>query len=251
MPRQIDFEGRVAAITGATRGIGAASAEALAGAGASLILNARDAASLETMADALRRRHGGAVHVHPGDIADPATSQGLAKLAFSQFRRLDVLVGNAGILRDGVIGMIREGDMDETLDTNLRGVLHGIQACARVMQRGGGGSIVNVSSIIGREGNRGQMVYAASKAGVIGATLAAAKELAPQGIRVNAVAPGYIDTPMIEGIPEDIHAERLASIGMGRIGTADDVADAILFLASDLSRYVTGQVIGVDGGMVI
>jgi 3-oxoacyl-[acyl-carrier protein] reductase len=186
-----------------------------------------------------------------GDVADPAISFELAKLAFSKHRRLDVWVNNAGVLVDGLIGMVPPKDIDQTLGTNLAGVIHGTQAALRVMSRGQSGSIINMTSIIGRFGNVGQLVYGASKAGVIGATLSAAKELAPKGIRVNAIAPGFIRTDMVAALPPEKFKERVASIRMGRIGEPEDIADTALFLASDLSRYITGQVIGVDGGMAI
>ncbi len=166
-------------------------------------------------------------------------------------RRLDILVNNAGILRDALIGMISDAEINDVLRTNLIGAIQVTQAAARLMARGKNASIINISSIIGVRGNRGQLIYAASKAGLIGATLSAAKELAPQGVRVNAVAPGYIQTTMIANVPADIHAQRVASIGVGRVGDPQDVANLVLFLASDLSSYITGQVIGVDGGMVI
>lgn len=248
----IDLSGRVAIVTGSSRGIGAAIAENLAGHGASVILNGlRDGDHLLNQAETMAGKYGVDVKAVAGDISDADVAQKLVKEAFSSFRRLDIMVNNAGVLRDGVVGMIQQDEIDETLNVNLRGVLNGIQASARLMQRNKSGSIINISSIIGRVGNKGQLVYSASKAGVIGATMSAAKELAPYGIRVNSIAPGYIETDMIGQIPPDIHQERLDSIGMQKIGKPEDVADATLFFASDLSRYVTGQILGVDGGMLI
>ena len=147
--------------------------------------------------------------------------------------------------------MVPEKDIDDSIGINLVGVLHGVQSAARLMKRGGGGSIINISSIIGRVGNKGQMVYAASKAGVIGATLSASKELAASNIRVNAIAPGFIETDMVKQLPKAKYDERIASIAMRRIGSPGDIAKSALFLGSDLSTYVTGQVLGVDGGMLV
>lgn len=248
----LDLSGRVAIVTGASRGIGYGIASTLAAHGADLILGARrDAESLDSIARQLADTHGVMVLSQIGDMAHPATSAALVKMAFAERKRLDIFVNNAGVLLDGIIGMVPQKDIDATIGINLSGVLHGIQAAARLMSRGDGGSIINMASIIGRFGNVGQLAYGASKAGVIGATLSAAKELAPKNIRVNAVAPGFIETDMVRQIPADKYEERMRSIGMGRIGTPQDIADTVLFLASDLSRYVTGQVIGVDGGMVI
>ncbi|GAY17471.1 SDR family NAD(P)-dependent oxidoreductase [Mycobacterium sp. shizuoka-1] len=252
MSERFGLTGRVGVVTGAARGIGAAVAATLAAEGMDLILNDHgDPDRLDLCAQEIRTAFGVAVQTHQGDIAEPATSAELSKRAFTSHRRLDVWVNNAGVLLDGLIGMIPPADIDRVVGVNLLGVLHGTQQAARLMTRGGGGSIVNVSSITGRFGNKGQLVYGAAKAGVIGATLSAAKELAPNNIRVNAVAPGLIETDMAAQLPAAGFAERMASIGMNRIGTPRDVADCVLFLASDLSRYVTGQVIGVDGAMVI
>ena len=249
MSDELSLAGRVAVVTGASRGIGAAIADNLAAHGASLILSAfSNHAVLEQTRDEIVSRHGVTVDLVIGDIADPATSAALAKLAFSKYRRLDIWVNNAGVLLDG---MISDADIQATLGTNLAGVLHGTQAAARLMQRAKSGSIINIASIIGRFGNSGQLAYGASKAGVIGATMSAAKELAPSNIRVNAIAPGFIDTDMVRQLPEAKFAERMKSISMNRIGTPQDIANAALFLASDLSTYVTGQTLGVDGGMVI
>lgn len=164
-------------------------------------------------------------------------------------KRLDGLVNNAGVLRDALLGMITGAQLEEVMRTNAFAPIHLLQYGARMMLRQRSGSIVNVASIIGRTGNEGQVVYAASKAAVIGATKAAARELAPANIRVNAVAPGVIDTKMISAIPPQKLEALRGDIKMGRIGTAEEVADVIVFLLSDRSRYVTGQVIGVDGGM--
>jgi 3-oxoacyl-[acyl-carrier protein] reductase len=252
MSSRLDLSGRVGVVTGASRGIGAAIAETLAGQGMNLVLcSSSDGTRLDECSARIVQNCGVLVDCLRGDVADPAISFELAKLAFSKHRRLDVWVNNAGVLVDGLIGMVPPKDIDQTLGTNLAGVIHGTQAAVRVMSRGQSGSIINMTSIIGRFGNVGQLVYGASKAGVIGATLSAAKELAPKGIRVNAIAPGFIRTDMVAALPPEKFTERVASIRMGRIGEPEDIADTVLFLASDLSRYVTGQVIGVDGGMAI
>jgi 3-oxoacyl-[acyl-carrier protein] reductase len=240
-----DLTGRVALVTGASRGIGLAAARRLADQGASVVLVARQIG--EPVLDMFDPER---LLLIEGDVGVADFSQAAVKQVFSRYRRLDILVNNAGIMRPAVTGMISDADIHESLQTNVAGVVHFTQAAARLMARTGG-SIVNLSSIVGVRGVAGQLVYAASKAGVIGATLAAAKELARHNIRVNAVAPGFIETALTEGLSPEIKAETLRSIGLARPGTAEEVADVILFLASDLSRYVTGQVIGVDGGMVI
>ena len=252
MPDQLNLDGRIGVVTGSTRGIGAAIAQVLASKGMNLILTGRTSPErLEDSAQAIVQTYDVQVQTYIGDFAEPETAAAVAKLAFSKYRRLDLWVNNAGILVDGLVGMIPAGEIDRTIAVNLSGVLHGIQQAARLMTRCGGGSIVNLASIIGRYGNAGQLVYGASKAGVIGATLSAAKELAPKNIRVNAVAPGFIATDMVAQLPPEKYQERLDSIAMGRIGRPEEVADTVLYLASDLSQYVTGQIIGVDGGMVV
>lgn len=185
------------------------------------------------------------------DVREPNAVRSLYREVFSAFGRLDVLVNNAGVLKDALIGMVSDDVLEDTFRINTFGAIHHLQAASRLMQRSGGGSIINMTSIIGVVGNEGQIAYGSSKAALIGLTKSAAKELAPRGVRVNAVAPGFIDTDMSRSLPADKYADRVASIKMGRVGTPEDVADVVLFLASDLSRYVTGQVIGVDGGMVI
>ena len=240
-----DLSGKVALVTGSGRGIGRATARALRDAGADVWVNVRSAEAAELA----EQEFPGRVLVF--DVADPAAVRAGFVRIQGAAKRLDILVNNAGILRDSVIEMAGVDMIDEVLRVNLRSVVVCSQYGVRLMARGGGGSIVNVASIIGRFGNAGQVVYGASKAGVIGATLSLSKEVAARNIRVNAVAPGVIDTDMIAGLPPEKRETLLAGIGMGRVGSAQDVASVCLFLASDAAAYVTGQVIGVDGGLVI
>lgn len=238
-------------ITGATRGIGLAIAERFAAEGASLYLNGRDGPRVSQLAERLSREFGVACAPLPFDVADPEAVKAAFRELFVQTKVLDVLVNNAGILDDALIGMVTSAQIERTFASNSFSVLYCSQYAARMMQRNGGGSIINLSSIIGRVGNAGQAVYGGSKAAVIGMTQSLAKELAIQQIRVNAIAPGFIDTDMAHSLSEEKFQQRLDSIAMGRIGSADEVAKVALFLASDLSSYVTGQVLGVDGGMLI
>ena len=248
----IDLTERVAVVTGASRGIGLATAKLLLAAGCSVVLNSRgESAEAELVFAQLEASSSGRTSVVYGSVGDPATAAEIGKHVQSRYKRLDILVNNAGILRDRLIGMIPDAEMEEVFDVNVFGVLRMTQLAARFMTRRKSGSIINLASVIGRRGNVGQFVYGASKSAVIGATLSAAKELAPSNIRVNAVAPGLIDTEMTRGLPEDKRRKLEASIGMGRAGSAEDVARTILFLASDLSAYVTGQIIGVDGGIIL
>lgn len=249
----VSLAGKVAFVTGSARGIGWAIARQLAEAGASLAINGRsDEAALEGRARELRERYGTAVLSLFGDVSDAETTKGFYVRIFQTFRRLDVLVNNAGILKDGLIGMIDDRTIDALLRTNVTAVVRHVQAAARLIGRNpDGGSIVNLASIVGTHGHPGQMAYGATKAAVVGVTLSAAKELAPKKVRVNAIAPGLIDTDMIRAIKPDKLAQLERAIGMGRKGTPGDVARVALFLASDLSSYVSGQVIGVDGAMVM
>jgi 3-oxoacyl-[acyl-carrier protein] reductase len=249
---QIDLGGRVAFVSGAARGIGYATVKRLLEAGCSVVANVRamDDETRIALAALEDIRPGGLIVVE-GSISESETVKRAAKVVLERFKRLDVLVNNAGILRDNLIGMISDDEMDLVLRTNVIGMLKTTQSLARIMLRGRGGSIINLASIIGRRGNSGQLVYGASKAAVIGLTLSASKELAPRGVRVNAIAPGFIETRMTSNLPDASRQKLVDQIAMGRPGTAEDVADVALFLASDLSRYVTGQVIGVDGGLVL
>ncbi len=246
------IDGKVALVTGSTRGIGWAAAQALAANGAKVVVNGHSSAEL------LNQRVKELNEINPDcasgmlfDVADFEKSADAYKQIFNQFKRLDILVNNAGVLGDALLGMISQNLIKDTFAVNACAPLWHLQNAARLMGRNKSGSIINVSSIIGVRGNVGQSVYAASKASLVGLTLAAAKELAPQNIRVNAITPGFIDTDMARSIPEEKFNERLGSIAMKRIGQPEEVAKVILFLASDMSSYVTGQVLGVDGGFLI
>jgi 3-oxoacyl-[acyl-carrier protein] reductase len=247
----LDLSGRVAFVTGSTRGIGWATAQRLAEHGADVVVaGASGAEAARLRAKELAEAHGVRALGLQCDSREPAQITAAYRAVRSEFGRLDVLVNSAGVLDDALIGMISDEALENTFAVNALGPTRHLQAAVRLMRKTGG-SIVNISSIIGVVGNEGQAVYAASKAALIGLTRAAAKELAPTGIRVNAVAPGFIDTDMTRALPEETFQRRVESIKSGRVGTPDDIARAVLFLASDLSSYVTGTVLGVDGGMLI
>ena len=245
------LRGKRVLITGAGRGIGLAIAHQFAAQGAELWLGGRDESTMRRIATELNSEFGVPCQPLCFDVADPQAVKQAFQQLFTQTRQLDALVNNAGVLEDALLGMVNQAQLEKTFSHNTFSVIYCSQYAARLMQRSGGGSIINVASLMGRVGAAGLSGYAGSKAAVIGITHSLAKELAASQIRVNAIAPGFIDTDMAHTIPDEKFAERVASIAMGRIGTPDEVASVALFLASDLSRYVTGQVIGVDGGMLI
>ena len=246
------LQDKVAFVTGSTRGIGLAVAEIFLEHGATVILNGHSSEDLlQERVASLNERFPGKCSGLSGDIGQSQVVRDIYRQIYNQHKRLDILVNNAGVLHDALLGMIPDQLIDDTLSVNVRGALLNLQAAARLMGRNKSGAIVNVSSIIGLRGHVGQVVYAASKAAVVGMTLSASKELAPANIRVNAVAPGYIDTDMTRQLPPAKQADLLGRIGLGRPGTPRDVAQAILFLVSPQAAYITGQVLAVDGGIAL
>ena len=241
-----DLSGRVALVTGGTRGIGLATAKALAEAGATVVLTGRDEERAKEAAAAAGAAAGLAL-----DVTDAKAVSTLVRGVAKEHGKLDIVVANAGIMEDALLGMIKEDLVDTTLSTNVAGTLHTVQAAARAMMRKKTGAIVVLASIVGEYGSAGQTVYAASKAAVANIARSAAKELGRSGIRVNAVAPGVIETDLTAGLAEEAKAENVARTPLGRLGSAEDVAKAIRFLVSDEAAFVTGQVLGVDGGLVL
>lgn len=241
---------QVAVVTGAGRGIGRAIALRFAAAGADVVCVSRTAENAQKVADEVRALGRKAWPVAL-DVADAAAVAGGAEKILADCGRVDVLVNNAGITRDGLLMRMSEADWDTVLNTNLRGAFLMTRALHRPMLRQRSGRIINIASVVGLMGNAGQCNYAASKAGLIGFTRAAAREFASRGVTVNAIAPGFIETDMTAAVNETVRAELLKRIPLGRFGRAEEVAAAALFLAGPSGAYITGQVLVVDGGMVM
>jgi 3-oxoacyl-[acyl-carrier protein] reductase len=244
---KIDLSGKSALVTGSTRGIGRAIAETLAGAGARVAVVGRDAARAEEVAAAI----GGGAAGFSCDVADIASVTALVENVEKAFGKIDILVNNAGLTRDNILFRLKDDDWDAVLDANLRGAFVAIRAASRGMMKRRWGRIINIASVVGITGNKGQANYAASKAGLIGLTKSVAKELASRNILINAVAPGFIETDMTAAMTNEARTALAGQIPLERLGTPSDIAAAVTFLASEHASYITGQVLVVDGGLVM
>jgi 3-oxoacyl-[acyl-carrier protein] reductase len=243
----IDLAGRTALVTGSTRGIGRAIAEVLTAAGARVAIVGRDQARAAEVAAAV----GGRAEGFACDVGDPASIVALVESVEQAYGQIDVLVNNAGLTRDNILFRIKDDDWDAVLDANLRGAFVAIRAASRGMIKRRWGRIVNIASVVGITGNKGQANYAASKAGLIGLTKSVAKELGSRNVLVNAVAPGFIETDMTAAMTPDARAALAGQIPLERLGSPRDVAGVVAFLASEHAAYITGQTLVVDGGMVM
>ena len=244
---QIDLTGRVALVTGSTRGIGRSIAETLAGCGARVAIVGRDAGKAAEVAAQISPEARG----FACDVADVASVTALIAAVETEFGSLDILVNNAGLTRDNIMLRLKDDDWDAVIDANLRGAFASIRAATRGMMKRRWGRIINISSVVGLVGNKGQSNYAASKAGLIGLTKSVAKEFASRNILANAIAPGFIETDMTNAMTAEARAALTGTIPLERLGTPRDIAGMVAFLASDYGAYITGQVLVIDGGMVM
>lgn len=245
------LNGKIAVVTGASRGIGRAIATKLAKLGATVIINYNGSAEKAEEVKQKIIADGGRAEIMQCNVADYDSCEAFFKEIIHQFKRIDIMVNNAGITKDGLMMRMSEEDFTSVIDVNLKGTFHGIRFASRQMMKQRSGRIINMSSVVGISGNAGQVNYAASKAGVIGMTKSAAKELASRNITVNAIAPGFIETDMTSVLSEKVIEETMKQIPLGRLGSAEDIAETAAFLASDAAAYITGQVISVDGGMAM
>lgn len=245
------LDGKIAVVTGASRGIGKAIALKLASLGASVVVNYNGSEERALQVKAEIEEQGTKASVYQCDVSDFESCETFIQDIIKEYGRIDILVNNAGITKDGLLMKISEEDFDKVLDTNLKGTFNTVRFVSRQMLKQKSGRIINMSSVVGVSGNAGQANYAASKAGVIGLTKSAARELASRGITVNAIAPGFIETDMTEVLSDKVKEACVGQIPLGKFGKPEDVANLAAFLASDEAGYITGQVIHVDGGMVI
>ena len=245
------LQGKTALVTGASRGIGKAIALKLAAAGANVVVNYRSSIDAVKEVVAEIEALGAKALAVQGDVSDFAAVEKLMEEVVAHFGSIDILVNNAGITKDTLLLRMKEEDFDTVIDINLKGAFNCIKHASKYMLKQKSGKIINISSVIGQVGNAGQMNYAASKAGILGMTKSAAKELAPRGITVNAVAPGFIETDMTDVLSDKVKEGILSNIPLKTLGKPEDVANAVAFLASSEANYITGQVINIDGGMVM
>jgi 3-oxoacyl-[acyl-carrier protein] reductase len=245
------LDNSVALVTGGGRGIGRAIALELARSGAKVIVNYAGRADKAEETVQLIQELGGEGVAIQADVSNSEDVDRLIQTAMTTYGKIDILVNNAGITRDTLLLRMKEADWDAVLDTNLKGVFLCTKAVSKGMMKQRSGVIINISSVVGITGNAGQANYSAAKAGIIGFTKSIAKELASRGIRVNAVAPGYISTDMTESLPEEVRKQVLAQIPLARIGSSEEIAKVVVFLASPAASYITGQTLSVDGGMAI
>ncbi len=246
-----NLSGKIAVVTGGSRGIGRAICLELAACGATVAVNYHQSAAAAAEVVSEIEKNGAAAQAVQADVRDSEQVGAMFKGIIAAHGTIDILVNNAGMTRDNVIMMMKPDDFDAVIDTNLRSAWLCCKAAARVMMRKRRGSIINITSVVGLAGNGGQTNYAASKAGIIGLTKSLAKEVAVRGIRVNAVAPGFVETDMTAGLSDEIKSQAIEAIPLGRMGTPQHIAKAVVFLASQDAAYITGQVLVVDGGMVM
>ncbi len=246
----MNLQGKVAIVTGSTRGIGKAIAEELAKQGAQVVISGRNVELARTVAEAIQQKGGQAIAI-PADVSQWEDAQALVQQTIQQWGRVDILVNNAGITRDNLLLRMSEADWDAVLQVNLKGAFNCTKSVTRQMMKQRYGRIINITSVVGLMGNVGQANYAASKAGLIGFTRSVARELASRNITCNAVAPGYIQTDMTNALDDNVKEALQQQIPLGRLGEPADVARVVAFLCSDAAAYITGQVINVDGGMVM
>jgi len=243
------MKGKIVIVTGSTRGIGQAIARAMLDEGAIVVISGRSQEKVNEAVQTLSEF--GQVKGIAADIAKSTDAQKLIDETIEAYGQIDILVNNAGITRDNLLMRMKEDEWDDVINTNLKGVYNCIRAAVKPMMKKRDGSIINITSVVGQTGNAGQVNYAASKAGIIGLTKSVAKELASRNIRVNAIAPGFIETEMTEVLAETVKEELKKSIPLGRLGQGQDIAAMAVFLGSDKATYITGQTFNVDGGMVM
>ena len=245
------LEGKVAVVTGASRGIGRAIALKLASLGATVVVNYNGSREKAEKVKQEIEDNGGNASIYQCNVSDYEACQNMIQSIIEEYGRIDILINNAGITRDGLLMKMSEADFDQVIDTNLKGAFNTTRFVTRQMLRQKSGRIINMASVVGVTGNAGQVNYAASKAGIIGLTKATAREVASRGITVNAIAPGFIETDMTDVLPDKVKEASVSQIPLGKFGKPEQIAAAVAFLASDDAGYITGQVLNVDGGMVM